>query len=145
MEIFNQNDTAFRVCVDGVRDGRMSGSVYSRQLSGPIAFSDCGDLVLKLEDVMDVRNFPQAFQRTRRFAPRENTVPAAVEDLDDGIPAGTVAAARGRVATFMLQVLSRRNSTWQGAVDWLDGKPPEPFCSDLEFLRLMEEWLSRNS
>ncbi|HJA64154.1 MAG TPA: hypothetical protein H9719_08495 [Candidatus Intestinimonas stercoravium] len=55
--------------------------------------------------------------------------------------AGEVAGARGEIATFSLNILSRRNATWQGRLDWLDGGPAQVFSSDLELLDLVEQRL----
>lgn len=133
------SNTAFRVCVDSVEQGCLNGTVYSRQISQPIPFSDTADLMLKVEEVLDAWNFPMAFQRARIFVPRENSETVAVQDPGEGLSAETVANAKGAVSTFVVRVLSRKNSTWQGTVDWLDGSPPRSFASDLEFLRLTEE------
>jgi hypothetical protein len=143
MANFNLSNAALRVCVDSVEGGRFSGQVYSRQFSQPLFFSDAGNLVLKVEEVLDAQNFPQAFQRTRIFVPKENTSTVAVDDPADGLSAETVAAAKGKVTTFVMHVLSRQSSTWQGIIDFLDGRPPQTFSSDLEFLRLVDEGVSR--
>lgn len=132
---------ALRVCVDQAEGGRISGRVFSQRLTGPLSFADVGSLLLQLEEVLDRQNFPQAFQRTRTFAKdRASTAPAA-PDLGGGMPAEAVEAARGGTATFALYVITRRNTTWQGKVDWLDGQPPEDFSSVLELIKLIDRYL----
>ena len=74
-----------RVCVDQSDGSRISGRVYSQRLTHPMAFSDIGSLVLRLDEVLEKQNFPQAFQRSRTFREREIHVPAA-GDPEEGIP-----------------------------------------------------------
>ena len=47
-------------------------------------------------------------------------------------------AFRGALTTFQLAILTRRNATWQGAVDWMEGQSPMSFSSDLELLSLVD-------
>ena len=128
---------AFRVCVDSVGGGRMGGRVLGHRLTRSVTFSDVGELLVRLDAVLDKQNFPQAFQRSRTFSARETESPAA-QALDAGMSDQEVAGARGAVSTFTLAVFSRRSATWQGQVDWLDGSGPQSFESALEFLKLAE-------
>jgi hypothetical protein len=52
-----------------------------------------------------------------------------------------VARAAGERATFVLQVLSRQNTNWQGYVDFLDGAGNREFESELGFLALVNDFL----
>ena len=127
-----------RVCVDQSDGSRISGRVYSQRLTHPMAFSDIGSLVLRLDEVLEKQNFPQAFQRSRTFREREIHVPAA-GDPEEGITLCEVEGASGALATFTLCILSRRNASWQGWVDWMDGSPRQQFASALELIRMAEE------
>ena len=53
--------------------------------------------------------------------------------------ADTVTDAHGLVYTFEVSVTSRRNASWQGMVDWLDGEGRQEFSSALELIKLIEE------
>lgn len=127
-----------RVCVDRSDGGRISGTVYSQRLTRPMPFSDIGSLILRLDEVLEAQNFPQAFQHSRTFREHESHVPAST-DPSEGIPLEQVNAAAGSLTTFTLCVLSRRNASWQGWVDWLDGSPRQQFASALELIRLAED------
>lgn len=137
----NHISAAFRVCVDGAEDGRISGRVFSQRLTAPLLFSDIGNLLLQMEAVLDKQNFPQAFQRTRSFSPAKGAAVPAAPSLTDGMSAETVAAAAGALCTFTLYVITRRSTTWQGRVDWLDGTPPETFSSVLDLIKLTDQRL----
>ena len=43
--------------------------------------------------------------------------------------------------TFVVQVRSTENATWQGTVTWAEGKKQETFRSALELLRLIDSSL----
>ena len=55
----NPKNGLFRICVDQMEDGRLSGRIVSQRLTAPMAFADLGDLLLKVEGVLDAQNFPQ--------------------------------------------------------------------------------------
>ena len=48
----------------------------------------------------------------------------------------------GVIATFEILMVSRRNCSWQGMIDWLDGNVRQEFYGCLELLRLINERLS---
>lgn len=51
---------------------------------------------------------------------------------------GTV---RGEKATFVIQVLYRQNSTWQGSITWVEKQKTQRFRSTLEMIKLMDDVL----
>lgn len=133
----NPKNGLFRICVDKKEDGRLSGRIVSQRLTAPMAFADLGDLLLKVEGVLDAQNFPQTSQRIRTFVQDASEYPASV--LPDGaMSEAEVEASRGARTTFQLAILTRRNATWQGAVDWMEGQSPMSFSSDLELLSLVD-------
>jgi hypothetical protein len=143
----NYDTSKFRICVDDIENNIVSGKVFSRRLKDPIDFPDLNSLVLRLDKLMDEQNYPQAFQRKRSFkppAPRTARSSGSIEEHDDGRPymdEKTVSAAAGAKATFVLQVISRQNTNWQGFVDFLDGGGNKDFESELGFLELVKAFL----
>ncbi len=43
--------------------------------------------------------------------------------------------------SFIIEVKSRENHTWQGTVSWVEGKKKENFRSALEMLKLIDSTL----
>ncbi|KUG04072.1 hypothetical protein ASZ90_018518 [hydrocarbon metagenome] len=41
--------------------------------------------------------------------------------------------------TFLVSVRSRQNATWQGMIQWLEGKKTKSFRSQLEMIQLIQE------
>ena len=143
MNEFTHDNAVLRICVDGVSDHAASGRVFSCRLVEVMEFSDLSSLFLRLEQLFDRQNFPQAFQRTRMIV-RDTLLQeaAAAADASAGMSDKLVNAQRGVIATFDLRVISRRNTTWQGSVDWLDGSERQEFFTSLELLRLVDEKLA---
>ncbi|WP_164997154.1 hypothetical protein [Clostridium minihomine] len=48
---------------------------------------------------------------------------------------------KGEKATFVIKVLYRSGSTWQGTLRWVDGNKEQNFRSELELLHLMNSAL----
>ena len=127
-----------RVCVDNAEEGCLCGQIYSRQMSEPLSFTDAGSLVLKIEEILEARNFPQAYQCVRTFGTKKPVLCDLTGEAGECLSDEIISSAKGRKATFEVSVHTRLNCTWQGSVDWLDGKSPQLFSSDLEFLRLVD-------
>jgi hypothetical protein len=127
--VLNYNTSKLKVCVDSVRDNVISGRVFSQRIKEPLVFRDLSGLVLQLETLMDEQNYPQSFQRKRIFKSSHAVVRRRDDDGsangdDDGTPYMSEAAvgeAQGEALTFILHVMSRQNSGWQGYVRFLDG------------------------
>jgi hypothetical protein len=146
----NYNSAKLRICVDSVDGSAAGGRVFSQRLQDVISFTDLNSLVLRLDLLMDEQNYPQSFQRKRTFKTaavfpkRGKNKGAAAEEREDRpyMDAETVTCAFGEKATFVLQVMSRQNTNWQGCVDFLDGVGDRRFESELGFLTLVNEFLS---
>ena len=145
MPAFNHMNSALRFCVDGVEQQTLSGRVFSQRFIHPLKFGDMGSLCLYLEDVFDQQNFPQAFQQSRTIVSCNSDMSIVAPEPGEGMTPAVVRAARGAVATFEVLVVSRRSSTWQGSVDWLDGSDRQEFVSYLELMRMIEDRLSGKS
>jgi hypothetical protein len=146
----NYNTAKLRVCVDRVDGSVVSGRVFSQRLKEVLVFPDLNSLVLRLDRLMDEQNYPQAFQRKRTFsaapsASKGSKAGKTENAADDDAPymdEKTAESAVGERATFVLQVLSRQNANWQGTVDFLDGAGNREFESELDFLALVNAFLS---
>ena len=86
----NAPSSALRVCVDHAGGGYLSGLVYSQRVTEPIPFTDIGNLLLRLDEVLEAQNFPQAFQQLYRpegpGSGRRRPVRGHVRRYGDGRP-----------------------------------------------------------
>ena len=149
MASFNHSNTSLQICVDTIEtrasstgDGGFGGRIFGRRLKMPLEFFNMTDFLLKIEALMDAQKFPRAFQRARSFRPKDEMSVFAAETPEDGMSAQEVSSASGSRATFSILVISRRDSTWQGRIDKLDGNKAEEFSSVLELIHMIDELLA---
>jgi len=135
----NFQTSVLRICIDRADSLHISGRITGRRLRQPILFSDVNELVVRIDLLLDIQNFPQAFQRARSFSDsmKEHSIPAALSP-EEMLSPEEVASAHGEIATFLLNISTRRHSSWQGFLELLDGSSRRSFSSTLEFLKLME-------
>jgi hypothetical protein len=50
----------------------------------------------------------------------------------------------GDKASFVIQIKYLQNSTWQGSIQWLNGKKTQNFRSALEMIKLMDNALGKS-
>jgi hypothetical protein len=125
---------ALRICVSHTNEGDIEGMVYSNRLTAPLPYHNLIHLLFQLEQLLDTQNFPQAYQRLRTFLPnKEFKLPAAASP-EAGLPLEEVHSATGEMGGFTLTIFSRRETTWQGSVDWEDGSEPEHFSSEMQLI-----------
>ena len=122
----------YLIYIDSFKNGVPIGHYHNpcREDSGQ--FQSLTELLLKLEQSLDVENIPQSFHKVRTFFPL--TGYWLDEPADERM-------RRGKMGTFAVQILFRRNASWQGTITWLDQKQTQNFRSVLELIVLMNSAL----
>ena len=144
--VYYYPSTAIRVCVDEINGTRVSGRAYCAQIDDVFNFRDIDELVLGMEDMFDERGYPDAFQKKRRFVKTpENIVPLEKKLLKQAAMRAKcdIPQNMGKRVTILVYVMSRRNSSWQGRIEWIDEGGITSFNSALEFMRLIDAKLVR--
>ena len=122
------------VCVDSCSNKIYTGRYYNYGHEGEgHNFSSFVDLVLGMENALDEANFPQSFTSKRSFANAADAKSAASMQQDF--------MKKGECATFVIKVLFRQHTSWQGSVTWLEKGEEQPFRSVLELMLLMDSAL----
>ena len=104
------------------------GVVNHTQLEVPLGFSDLGEKTLRLDTMMNAGAFPQSFMRLRSFQKSERCP-------SGNSKRGEADSERaGELATFLIQVKTRKGADWQGTVAQVGGRETE-FSGVLELLR----------
>lgn len=119
------------VCVDSYGDGVLQGRFYNPFYDRWVSFKSLTQFLNAMEQALDEMEFPRSFTETRNFAPPV-PMPRRQCDSHPGV---------GKLATFAIRVLFRQNTSWQGAVAWLEGRREERFRSVLELILLMDNAL----
>ncbi len=133
------------VCIHQVQSGEPTGEYATLYMEKPAAFSGIIEMINGLDAYFDEMDFPQAYNRYRTFDDASQpSVPAGgkepVQKLDEQI----FTTKTGGKATFVLQVLFRQNSTWQGAITWTEQQKTQRFRSTLELIKLMDSAMAAN-
>ena len=121
------------ICIDSAEGGVLQGCIRNPYLSGSIPFGSVMQLLIEMENLLDSMQLPQAVHIKREFSPEPGGLPAVLTDSQP---------ASGKLATFAVRVMFRRNASWQGSITWLEGNRQESFRSVLELLLLMNSALA---
>ncbi len=120
------------VCVDSYENGVLQGRFFNPACPQGRPFGSLMQFFTGIDEMLDRLKMPQSFTANRSFSS-----PAAVSNrAEQG-----EACRQGKLATFSLRVMFRRNASWQGAVSWLEGGQEESFRSALELAFLMDSAL----
>ena len=116
------------ICVDNRKNGVLSGRLFfPGKRSGK--FTCLSQCLLRVDALLNEEGQPQSFTETRTF--REPRLPEYLPTPDSDLP-------QGSLATFHLQVLYRRNASWQGKLVWVEQDRLQDFRSVLELMTLIE-------
>ena len=133
-----------KICVDEYKAGEFSGRIYNGNYSEPFIFCGVLGLLKRLEYMFDCFEYPQRTTMNRSFTKvkesetdssfQEQCSIANVKEFDER----EYQTERGKLATFYVKVMFRKNATWQGTVLWSDKDEQLNFRSVLELLFLMD-------
>jgi len=122
-----------RLCVDSYDQGVLVGRFYHPGLEDECyGFQSLAQFLVKVEQMLNEANFPQSFTAKRTFAPIGDR---AAETLDGQQP------ETGKRGTFVIRLLFRQHTSWQGTVTWLEGSGEQTFRSVLELILLLDSAL----
>lgn len=124
---------SIRLCVDSYEHGELKGCYYHRSLEGGSRrFESLSQFLIGAENLADSANFPQAFTAKRSFE--------RPSDMTSGEYAAS-GSRTGGLGTFVIRLLFRQHTSWQGTVTWLEGGGEQTFRSVLELIFLIDSAL----
>lgn len=142
------------LCMDSYDPVRQQGRLYHQYGKEPVLFGSVLEALDWMEKLYDRLRYPQASTRYRSFRPDRNAKASAPEqsvrmpvrkEADTMEPLEDTIRQRGERATFVIRVMHRQHTSWQGEVIWIDGQKKEYFRSALELLRLMDSVLQADA
>ena len=122
------------LCIDSYENGVPVGRYYNAASEEGKSFKSLTQFLLKMEDTLDTMDFPKAFTATRTFMPVIKNSHDPPEE----------AYTPGKEATFLIRVLFRQNTSWQGCLTWVDGGREQSFRSVLELILLLHSALEQS-
>lgn len=125
------------VCVDWKNGFECTGRMYHHFSDGPVPFSDLGQLTLQMERLFDELQFPFPGTSQRNFLPKGQTYKPQ-EERNTQMTDEELLQKHGDIATFIVRVQHRQNSTWQGRITWMEEDKTIRFRSVWEMIKLIE-------
>ncbi len=123
---------ATALCIDSYQDAILKGRFYNRFVPEGRQFQSLSQFLLEMDHLLEEVDEPKSFTAMRTFlSPGEVAASAAESEY-----------YRGEAATFLIRILFRQNSSWQGTVTWVEGKQEQSFRSVLELIVLLDNALS---
>lgn len=112
-------------------------------------FASGSDLVIRLDELYDEWKYPQRSTSQRYFkeslSGQAKGTDTHLNNRDKKRTIDELYEARGEIATFMLQVEYRQNSSWQGHVIRLETGEAKSFQSVLELMRMIDRTLTEET
>lgn len=133
------------VCVDSTWDREYAGRIYTVIYENPMRFQNWSQFCQGMDGLFDDFRFPQTTHEYRSFH-RGGGGDERMEDImlkprdEIALPKET-----GEAGTFIVHVQFRQNASWQGKIQWVEGKKTQSFRSTLELMKLMDEALHHDS
>ncbi len=127
------------VAINNYDEKRLSGVFYHPYYAKEKTFDNAMQLLLLQEQLLDDTGYPQAFSQKRGFGSdldqKEAAETGIKRDVEVNIPCG-------KLATFSVKVVFRKNASWQGSLVWMDKNLEISFRSALELMLLIDNALS---
>lgn len=120
------------LCVDAYEEGVCRGRFYHPLRPEGEVFHSLVQFFLKLEELFDEMDRPQADTKARTFGPRVSSKGEKPE-----LPGEKV----GALSTFWVRVLFRQHASWQGELLWTEKGKRQAFRSVLELIHLLDSAL----
>ena len=136
----SSNISRFKIIIEKMENFDIEGILYNEFYGVAIDFQGIRQMLSRLDDFFDYVNFPQATHAARSF--RDEPV-RAEKQPPQGLREIAPEELSDRPATFLLHVQFRRNSTWQGTLEWISEKRTKRFRSELEMIGWIAETLQQ--
>lgn len=126
------------ITIDSYDGCNAQGKVCSAFDNRTVRFLNLWELARWTDKLFNEYDFPQASHEYRSFFDEKQA--QAIKDKEFSCEIGTEMQS-GKLATFIVHVQFRQNTTWQGAVQWIEQKSTQRFRSAFELLRMVDEAL----
>ncbi len=135
---FTQN--SFQLCVDGYNDGVLKARLYHRTLDTYVVIMSIEQLILTMEHVLAVIDFPSIAHNIRRFRDCDYKYATVHPENNNNYE---YAIEKGKYMNFSLQIIYRQNTSLQGDLLILDKNKSTTFKSELELIKQLYFALSK--
>ena len=145
-ELYTGVPNAVILCFDEpIRQGLFRGRMYHAFHEGAYEVVSFEEVIHLMGRLFDDIQFPRANIRDRSFFAKEQPEGQKGRSGKEKIMADKeLLSKHGDIATFIVRVQQRQNSSWQGRVTWVDENKTVTFRSILELIKLIESGVATN-
>jgi hypothetical protein len=123
------------------RDGNMEYSIVNLYTGRQSRLLSVWDMIKSIESDLTANKFPQSAIQYRSWGSQAESRPEKGKVVNiDSAKAGQLPEDSN--PTFVIQVLYRQNATWQGSIQWIEGRQTRQYRSVNELLKLLDEALN---
>ena len=131
-------------------NGAIVGELQSSFLDEPYVFTSLIQMIRKMEDIFDIKKFPQSSVKLRSFDKKKqgsdkSEAERRISMIDNNSDISIPEEQENARCTFEIAVRFRQNASWQGEILWAEKNMRQNFRSVLEMLKLMDEALTEGS
>ncbi len=117
-----------------------SGKLFNAFLQKPVSFTGLSDMLLKMDQIYDFLDFPQATREDRTFAWKKQPKYDRLAPYQPRYFKRSTPNLHGRAGlTLVVQTRYRQNGSWQGTVRCPQLGKTANYVSALQFLKLTAE------
>ncbi len=141
------------VCIDDNKDADYQGLIYHQYADEPISFNSIACMILEMENLFDEWDFPQRGLAERKFDKKKENhkrpVPETEDDklkieiISDTHGVRNVQNKKGKLGTFVIQVVYRQDASWQGHVIYQEDNEKLDFNSALELIKIIDRAVTK--
>ena len=107
------------LCINRNMEGELGGEFYHSYSEDPVPFQGIGQMTLRMEKLYDWLRFPYPGTNSRSFG--EVAKPDGRNHERKRIMSDEILLTKhGDIATFIVRVQHRQNSSWQGRITWME-------------------------
>ena len=133
------------VCVNSCEAGTFQGEFFHPSLKNGEPFRSLAELFRKLDRIMDESNRSQQHEELCGSIKIPEASIASPYTACKGMYDYMMKNTKGKMGTFYLRILYRRNASWQGQIIWAESGEKNSFRSTLELMYLLDSVLDVNS
>lgn len=129
-QLYGEQYKVSKICIDGYKDSVLEGRIYqyNSDFQEGICFRSTIEFLKYMEWIMEESNYPN-YQEYRTFQQTEKM--KITKPLSES-------KKMGKKGTFVVKLLFRQHTSWQGTVRWCEKDREISFRSGLELLFLMD-------
>ena len=141
------------VCIDDNKDADYQGLIYHQYADEPISFNGIASMILEMENLFDEWDFPQRGLAERKFDKKKESHKRPVsgteddrlkmEIISDTHGVRNVQNKKGKLGTFVIQVVYRQDASWQGHVIYQEDNEKLDFNSALELIKIIDRAVTK--